>query len=374
MDKYVVKGGKSLRYGYTTGSCAAGAAKACALMLLHNRVIDSISIDTPKGWVVELEVLEAKLEGDRATCAIKKDSGDDPDITNGALIYATVTLTGEGIAIRGGEGVGKVTMSGLSCKVGEAAINPIPRKMIEEAVQTVAQETRYNGGFDVVIHVPEGRRLAKKTFNKKLGIIGGISILGTSGIVEPMSEDALRETIKLEINMQKEKARRSIVFCPGNYGHDFSTSNLNINTNRIVKVSNFIGDMLYYAKECNIEKILLIAHLGKAVKLAGGMLNTHSKYGDCRMEIICAHSVRCCVKVDALSEILECVTTDGAINILMREGKHKEVSQSIVDTIEKVINRHIHGEIQVGIVLFNKEHGMLATSSMGEMLLKEDWS
>jgi cobalt-precorrin-5B (C1)-methyltransferase len=370
MDRYVVKGGKSLRYGYTTGSCAAGAAKACAFMLLFNKSIDTISLDTPKGWVVELEVLDAKRNGKTATCAIKKDSGNDPDITNGALIYTTVTLTDSGISIDGGEGVGKVTMPGLACPVGEAAINPMPRKMIAEAVKTITYKAGYKGGFHIVIHVPEGRKLAKKTFNEKLGIVGGISILGTTGIVEPMSEDALRETIKLEINMLKECGKKNIVFCPGNYGYDFATSELGIKQDSIVKVSNFIGDMMMHAKERFIKKVLLVAHLGKGVKLAGGMLNTHSKYGDCRMEIICAHSVRCGVNVDALKEILECVTTDGAINVLIREGKCKDVIESIACEIEKNLMSHVLGEMKIGVVLFNKEHGMLATSTMGKEMLE----
>jgi cobalt-precorrin-5B (C1)-methyltransferase len=220
--------------------------------------------------------------------------------------------------------------------------------------------------------VPEGKKLAKKTFNEKLGIIDGISILGTTGIVEPMSEDALRETIKLEMNMIKERGKNSVVFCPGNYGHDFAITGLGIKKKNIVKVSNFIGDMLMHAKTKSIEKVLLVTHLGKGVKLAGGMLNTHSKYGDCRMEIICAHSVKCGVGIEALNEILGCVTTDGAINVIIREGKCQEVTKSIAGAIEKVLLRHVSGEMEIGVVLFNKEHGMLASNTIGKKLIEED--
>lgn len=371
MDRYITKGNKRLRYGYTTGSCAAGAAKASAMMLLGGGEVSDIYIDTPKGWTIKLVVEEPRLDKNTATCAIRKDSGDDPDVTNGTLIYATVTTIPSGIVIDGGNGIGRVTRSGLDCKVGEAAINPVPQRMIREAVQAVADSYSYTGGFHVLIEVPEGKKIAKRTFNEKLGIVGGISILGTSGIVEPMSEDALRETIKLEIRMHPMKDH--LTFCPGNYGYNFATKQMGISKKRIIKVSNFIGDALIKAKDQGVKQVLLVSHLGKGVKLAGGMLNTHSKYGDCRMEILCAHGAKCSMDTEALKALLNCVTTDGAVDVLREQKCCAKVMTSLVRVIELNLERHVGEDMTVGVVLFSKEHGILATGEKARRLVKLNW-
>ena len=204
MEQYIEKDGKRLRLGYTTGSCAAAAAKAAAWMLLTGRRKETITLDTPKGIRLELAVREITMHADSVSCAIEKDSGDDPDVTKGTLIFASVRRTDEpGVHIDGGEGVGRVTKRGLDQPVGNAAINSVPRQMIRENVEEVMALTDSSGGLDVVISAPEGETLAKKTFNPRLGIVGGISILGTTGIVEPMSEAALVETIRVELRQRR---------------------------------------------------------------------------------------------------------------------------------------------------------------------------
>ena len=199
MKSFITKDGKQLRRGFTTGSCAAAAAKAATAMLLGEKEINTVRLVTPKGTGLDLDITDILISDDSVSCAVVKDSGDDPDVTNGIKVYAAVERAGSGIEIDGGEGVGRVTRPGLDQPVGAAAINSTPRKMIAEAVREIAEKHNYSGGFKVTVSVPEGIEIAKKTFNGRLGIEGGISILGTTGIVEPMSDEAVVETIRTEL-------------------------------------------------------------------------------------------------------------------------------------------------------------------------------
>ena len=291
IESFVTKDGKRLRLGYTTGSCASAAAKAAAWMLLTGEKRENISLTTPKGIELKLPVLEIERTNDQVSCAIRKDSGDDPDITDGALIFATVSRkAGAGISIDGGTGVGRVTKRGLDQPVGAAAINSVPRQMIRENLEEVCKTLDYPDGLSVVISVPAGEELAKRTFNPRLGIVGGISILGTSGIVEPMSEQALIDTIRLELKQRRLGGAEEVLLTPGNYGKDFAARSFDVRPEIPVMTSNFIGDALDSCKELGFQNVLLVGHIGKLVKLAGGMMNTHSRYGDCRMEIMTAHA------------------------------------------------------------------------------------
>ena len=250
MDQYVVKDGKKLRMGYTTGSCAAAAAKAAAWMLLTGKPLETIRLLTPKGIPLELEVLERDISPDMARCAIRKDSGDDPDVTDKTLIFAEVRRTVEpGVLIDGGPGVGRVTKRGLDQPVGNAAINSVPRQMIRENLEEVIRLTDWTGGLSVIISAPDGERLAKKTFNPRLGIVGGISILGTTGIVEPMSETALVETIHVELRQRRETGADYVLITPGNYGSDFIKGSLGLRDGKETQVSNFIGDGIDLCRE-----------------------------------------------------------------------------------------------------------------------------
>ena len=297
MEEYIVKGGKKLRLGYTTGSCAAAAAKAAAYMLLTGRRMERVTLATPKGIRLELEVKEISMGPDAVSCAIEKDSGDDPDVTRGTLVFAEVSRQEvPGVAIDGGIGVGRVTKPGLDQPVGASAINSVPRRMISEAVEEVRALTDSREGLKVVISVPEGEALAKRTFNPRLGIVGGISILGTTGIVEPMSEQALVDTIRVELRQRRESGAEYVLLTPGNYGSDFIRDGLGIDPSLPVQTSNFIGDALDICRELGLRGALLVGHIGKLVKLAGGMFNTHSRYGDCRMELLCASEERALIR------------------------------------------------------------------------------
>lgn len=371
MNAFIEKDGKRLRLGYTTGSCAAAAAKAATWMLLTGRRKENIELDTPKGIHLNLDVREITIGEKVVSCAIEKDGGDDPDVTKGTLIFATVTRTEEpGVAIDGGFGIGRVTKPGLDQPVGNAAINSVPRKMIRENVEEIMSLTDYHGGLSVMISAPEGEELAKKTFNPRLGIVGGISILGTTGIVEPMSEKALVDTIRVELNQRRESGAEYVLLTPGNYGSDFIHNQLGLDLKLAVQVSNFIGEALDICKELGFKGALLIGHIGKLVKIAGGMMNTHSKYGDCRMEILAAHAGAAGVPAETVNRILDCVACDDVLRILKETDLYEA-------TLSRVTNRvafhlsHRGQELETGAILFSKEYGILGKTENADTLLKQ---
>lgn len=372
MDDFIEKDGKRLRLGYTTGSCAAAAAKAAACLLLTGKCPESIHLQTPSGRVLDLTILEPRLNGDTAICAVKKDAGDDPDVTDGALITAAVSTTDQSeVMIEGGLGVGRVTKPGLDQPVGAAAINSVPRKMIRENVEEVCRLADYKGGLSVIISVPDGEERAKKTFNPRLGIIGGISILGTSGIVEPMSERALIETIRIELKQRRESGTEYILLTPGNYGMNFLRNEMQISPELPVMTSNFIGETLEICRSLGFKGILLTGHIGKLVKVAGGMLNTHSRYGDCRMEIIAAHAGQFGLPPEQVRAVLDCVTCDEALRILRENNVLEQTMRSIIDKIGLMLRLKVSDETETGAVLFSNVYGNLGMTANGAELLRK---
>ena len=369
MEEYVVREGKRLRLGYTTGSCAAAAAKAAAWMLLTGKERCEIALTVPKGITLNLKLHDVRRGENFVSCAVEKDSGDDPDVTRGTLIYACVSRSDQaGIAIDGGEGVGRVTRRGLDQPVGAAAINSVPREMIRENLEEICRLTDYGEGLSVVISVPEGERLAQKTFNPRLGIVGGISILGTTGIVEPMSEKALVDTIRVELTQRRAEGKEYVLLTPGNYGSDFICQTMGINPGTAVQVSNFIGDALDICREQGFRGALLIGHIGKLVKIAGGMMNTHSRYGDCRMEILAAHAGAAGLPPEKMGEVLDCVACDDALRIL----REAEVWEAALSRLIGKIRYHLArrgGELETGAVLFSKEYGCLGETDNAQALL-----
>ncbi|MBE6033800.1 MAG: cobalamin biosynthesis protein CbiD [Clostridiales bacterium] len=364
-----------MKRGYTTGTCAAAAAKAAALLAL-GRDIQEVSVDTPKGIPLILDIVDCKINEKKASCAVKKDSGDDPDITNGVLVYAEVELLENehgDIIIDGGKGVGRVTLPGLACPIGQAAINPTPRRMINSMVSQALEQMGYEGGAKVTISIPKGEELAKRTYNPRLGIEGGLSVLGTSGIVEPMSEQALIDTIKVEMDVRKALGAEYLVITPGNYGENFLKQHFTNREFYSVKCSNFIGDSLDYAEEQGFKGVLLIGHMGKLVKVAGGIMNTHSKYADGRMEILAAHAARFGVEPELIEGILNSVTTDNAYEAIEACGDElkKQVIDSLMDKIEFHLRSRTHQTMEIGAIMFSNKHGFLGkTSAVDNIILK----
>lgn len=361
MEHYVYKNQQKLRCGYTTGSCAAAAAKAAAIMLLCQQSLSQIELLTPKGILLHLDVQNIQLEKEQVTCAIQKDSGDDPDVTNGVLVYATVTKQKEpSITLKGGIGVGYVTKPGLEQPVGETAINRVPRQMITQELEQVKEAYEYTGGFHVTIAIPEGVALANKTFNPKLGITGGISILGTSGIVEPMSEQALIESIYIELKMiAANSITKQLLLTPGNYGESFMREHTKLDLSRSVKCSNYIGQTLDKAVELGFEQILLIGHIGKLIKLAGGIMNTHSNMADARMELFAAHTALHYADIQLTKNIMECITTDQVLDLLQEKKLVQPVMASILEKINCHLKHRVGDNIKIGAIVFSNQYGYL---------------
>lgn len=361
-----------MRYGFTTGSCAAAAAKAAAYMLLTGFKKTEITIETPKGIPYRADILDIVCGENEVSCAVEKDGGDDPDITTGAWIYAKVSYAEENkeiikkIIIEGGKGVGRVTKPGLDQPVGNAAINRVPREMIRKEVSEVCSLVDYKGSLRVEISVPEGEKLCKRTFNPRLGIVGGISILGTSGIVEPMSSQALLDTIRVELRQRRVLGFDYAAVSPGNYGLDFLRKTYGYDLNRSVKCSNFIGAAIDMAAEMGFQKMLLTGHIGKLIKVAGGIMNTHSKEADCRMELLAAFSIRQHVELSQIQKILDCVTTEEAISLLEKSGKLQQVMEEIAERICYYMENRAGGKIKMDCILYSNEYGELAKSKGAE--------
>ena len=370
MEYYIQSAGRRLRCGYTTGTCAALAAQGAARALLTGAFPTSARVVTPKGLTVEVPLEDRVLERDFASCAVVKDGGDDVDATHGLPITAAVRfIPGTEIRIEGGPGVGRVTRPGLDQPVGEWAINRAPRRMIREAVDGVRAALDCPRGLLVTISVPGGEEAARRTFNPELGVEGGISILGTSGIVEPMSAQALTDTIALELRQRAAQGCRAAVLVPGNYALDFLKENPLVPSDvPVVKCSNFIGSALDSARLEGYGSVLLVGHLGKLVKVAGGVMDTHSRTADCRTEILCAHAAACGASQALAQAILEAATTDACLDLLEAEGLLQPVISRLMTAIDAHLARRA-APTRAGAVLFTNPRGLLGITPGGEAVL-----
>lgn len=355
--KTVYKNGKTLRYGYTTGSCATAATKGSLEMLLSQEMVDHIVIDTPKGWVLDLDVKDIQLNKNVCSCAVEKDGGDDIDATNGMLIYSKVSKITEGFQIKGGIGVGQATKKGLPMEIGQPAINPVPLKMIKDVVDDIKKNYDYKGGISVEIYAPQGVEIAKRTFNPKLGILGGISIIGTTGIVEPMSEEAFKESLSIEL---KTFSDDTLVFAPGNYGRDYCIEQ-GIKADKILKISNFVGYMFERAVEQNKKKILFTGHIGKLIKVAGGLFHTHSRVTDGRLQILSTYLIRAKASHELMLSVLNANTTDEAVDLIC-EHHYEYIFSWVCEDIKKRVEDFVFDSLTIEVVLFSTSKGFLAGS------------
>ena len=273
-----------MRTGFTTGTCAAGAAKASAIFLRFGEVVSSVNVKNLEGREFVLNVSRE----DENFFSVIKDSGDDKgDVTNGLKIFARVELL-EGqdeIFFERGEGVGVVSLPGLKIPVGEPAINPVPRKMIELAIREIFPRSSVR----VIVKIPGGEEVAKKTFNPRLGIKGGLSILGTSGIVKPTNEKALLDSLSLELNMIRALNFRELYITFGGTGEKFTRKIFGVKSRNVIQAGNYIGHLLDEALMLGFAHAIVCGHAGKLLKVAGGSFNTHSKVSDGRREALCTH-------------------------------------------------------------------------------------
>ena len=388
---------KKLKTGYTTGTCAAAAAKAAAVFLLTGRRIEEVEVELPGGGfcrqrleVTKADILEQKSCGwkDQRQVSgwfgVKKDAGDDPDVTHGTVIYAQAERLEEkerpekcyeleefpGVYLTGGPGVGVATRPGLSCPPGYYAINPGPRRMILSETAQVRAGTGETGTLLIRIAVPDGMGLAEKTFNPRLGIKGGISILGTTGIVKPMSEEALKETIRLDIHMQAAGGSRVILMAPGNYGERFFETEMGIPQGKTVLCSNYVKAAVEMLQEEGVKSVLFASHAGKLVKVSAGMENTHSRYGDGRMEQMEALTRRVTGggkdnQEELYSRVRGCNTTDEALKLLLEKGAARRVMQEMAQEAHRVMeawSREAGGELEAAVAVFSSACGLVETT------------
>ena len=392
MEEYVIKNQKKLRLGITTGTCSAAAAQAAAMQLLLGVEGHAVTLRTPKGMTVSVPVYLLEADADRVSYKVVKDSGDDPDVTNGTDVCVTVAyakqrvrewidgsqdrscaFTSESfpfLTLDGGIGIGRVTKEGLEQAVGQAAINRVPRQMIFAAVGDVCEKANVCEPLHITVWMPEGETLAKRTFNPKLGIEGGLSILGTSGILEPMSEQAIVATIETEIRQLHAVGEEKVLVTPGNYGQAYASEYLGFDLAKSVKSSNYIGDTIDLAISYGMKDFLLVGNIGKLVKLAAGIFNTHSKVADGRGEIFAVHAAMAGAGANVVQEIYNCINTDRMLDVVEREGLQEAVMQSILAAIEKHVAGRIGDAMRFGVIVFSEKYGYLGQTKDATTVLE----
>lgn len=385
MEEYVIKNQKKLRLGITTGTCSAAAAQAATMQLLLGVESHGVTLRTPKGMTVSVPVYLLESDSRKASYKVVKDSGDDPDVTNGTDVCVTVefvkqrvceqkdgsqdrscAFTSESfpyLTLDGGIGIGRVTKEGLEQAVGQAAINRVPRQMIFAAVADVCEKANVCEPLHITVWMPEGETLAKRTFNPKLGIEGGLSILGTSGILEPMSEQAIVATIETEIRQLHAVGEEKVLVTPGNYGQAYASEYLGLDLAKSVKSSNYIGDTIDLAISYGMKDFLLVGNIGKLVKLAAGIFNTHSKVADGRGEIFAVHAAMAGAGANVVQEIYNCINTDRMLDVVEREGLREDVMQSILAAIEKHVDGRIGDAMRFGVIVFSEKYGYLGQTA-----------
>ncbi|MGX4590314.1 cobalt-precorrin-5B (C(1))-methyltransferase CbiD [Clostridioides difficile] len=405
MEEYVYIDGKKYRRGYTTGSCATGASKAAVYMLITKNRINTINIDTPKGIPLLLKVDNINISDTFVECSIKKDGGDDIDATHTMDIYARAEIVSKNdknkgyltlkdidslstnseckselykfIRVSGGIGIGVVTKKGLSVDVGKPAINPTPLKMINHEIRKLIGDNfesilGNDKVLKITIFAPQGETVAKKTFNPRLGIVGGISIIGTTGIVEPMSYEGWKKSLSIELQMKKEQGLDKIILVPGNHGEQFIREKLNLDIKYVVRVSNFIGYMIKEAQRIGYKKILMAGHIGKFIKVSAGIFNTHSKVADARSEILVANLALMGARYEFLNKINQCVTTEEAVE-LINNSEYREVYNILSNKCRERVKQYLNedsDDIDVEVIIFSMDKSLLGKSDNTDDLME----
>lgn len=359
--------GKLWRKGYTTGACAAAAAKAAVTVLVKNEFPQEVEIKTPLDTILKIPINSINQVQDKVTCSVIKDGGDDPDVTHGLEIQVTAQLVGKDIQILGGTGVGKVTKPGLAVAPGEPAINPVPRKMIREAVSSLLPPGQ---GVRLEVKVPEGEKVAKKTLNPQLGIVGGISILGTTGIVEPMSEEAFKSSLVPQISMAKAQNHKILIMTPGRMGQQKVKERWGLPEEMIIQMSNFVGYMLQQCQQHKISHLILYGHIGKLIKVAGGIFHTHSKIADGRREILAAHASIHGASPQLVEKILKANTIEEAVGIIKTE-KMEFLFDLLASQVSAKASKFVEDKIKIGTILTALNGDILGMDSNAKALLEE---
>jgi cobalt-precorrin-5B (C1)-methyltransferase len=358
---------RNLRSGITTGASAAAAAQAAVIKLFGGEAIQAAKIINPKGQEIIVPIKEVLSGEGYIKAVVIKDGGDDPDVTNGLEIVVTVARIDDEIIITGGTGVGIVTKPGMQVPIGEPAINPVPRQMIIDAVKSYIPE---GAGVKIEVSVPKGEETARKTLNPKLGIIGGISILGTTGIVEPMSEEALKRSLVPQVEIAKALGYTTVCLTPGRLGEKWVTGILGIPSDAVILMSNFVGFLLRTCAEKGMKSVLLAGHHSKLTKVAAGCFQTHNKVSDGRLETLAAHAALMGAGPEVVKALLEANTSEEALGILRSAG-YDEVMSMVADRAAKRAGEHVFGELKVGVAMFTMSGEVLAVDDNAREIGRE---
>ncbi len=346
-----------LRKGFTTGTCAQAAAKAASIMLATKRLVKSIEVQTPKGVKLNLKIVGQKIGKGFVQCEVIKDAGDDPDVTHGASIRARLQYSRKkGIFLRGAEGVGIVTKPGLAVRVGEYAINPTPREMI---IKEVIAHLSLEKGIEVIISVPEGREIAKRTFNPQLGIVGGISIIGTTGIVEPKSTDAYKTSLSLQLDVLKASGHKKVALVLGYVGEKFCQGVLRLKADSMIKIGDHVGFMLSECVKKKINKVLLVGHIGKLVKVANGQFDTNIRFGDHRLKTITHFALLCGAKKEIIEKVSRQASAEATVDILKKHNLTQTFDMLAKRTVD-VINEFVNNQLSVDCIFLSLQGEVLS--------------
>jgi cobalt-precorrin-5B (C1)-methyltransferase len=344
IDKLINK--KEPDYGITTGTAATAAAIAAFKVL--NKEVNKVKIETPIGKLdIDIENSQ-KLTDIHGRASVIKRSYHDPDVTRNLKIFADVKITDTtGLIINGGEGVGLVTKPGLQISVGEPAINPIPKKMIRSNLESLLPQDK---GVEVIISVPGGEKVAANTLNPRLGIIGGISILGTTGLARSMNWESYQKSFKCQLDVAVAEKYKELVFVPGNIGDKIAQNILDVDDDQIIQMGNLVGYMLHEASKANIEHLILLGHAGKIIKIAAGIFNTEHRTADGRREIISTHAALQNASAILVNQIYHSNTTEEMIDLLDKVNLIETVFNSIAKAVNERCQDKYHGELDVVIV------------------------
>ena len=350
-----------LRTGFTTGSCATASSKAGILAIINQKDIKNIDIILPKRSRLDIKINSCKFTKDSAKCSVIKDGGDDPDVTHGAEIIVDIKLTdviGE-IEIDGGEGVGRVTKPGLGLEIGSAAINPTPKKMILENLREAAAELLEKKGIKVIVSVPKGKELGPKTDNPRIGIMGGISILGTSGIVIPYSTASFAAAIRQQISVVSTMNDDSVVLTTGGRSEDFAREIIDLPDHSFIQMGDFSG---YTIKQCakqGLKKAYVAGFIGKLAKMAAGVKQTHVKGGKVDMKFLSELAKRCNANADTVAKILGANTARNVQEIIMEDKINGFFDEITKETCNQM-RQHSEDKIPVEVILFDFDGKVLS--------------
>ena len=345
---------KKLRTGFTTGTASTASSIACILAIINQKKIDSVEVTLPKGNTIPIKIHSCEFSDTKAKCSVIKDGGDDPDVTHKAEIVVDLSLTKNvnQIEIGGGEGVGIVTKPGLGLEINQPAINPTPKKMILENVTTVAKNILQKNGIKIIISVPKGKELATKTDNPRLGILGGISILGTSGIVIPYSTASFAASVRQNLDVSLAMGNDTVVLTTGGRSEEFAKKIVDLPEHSFVQMGDFAGYTIQQCAKKEIKKAYVAGFIGKLAKIAAGVKQTHVKGSKVDTNFLAGIASRC----NANQEVCEQVTKANSarhVKEIIQENKIEGFFDEVCSDVYKQMRTHSEEKVPIDVILFD---------------------